>query len=448
MSAIVRVCWLFFSAFPVQRWLGVLGTALLAVGLGAAVLGIDWRVSVMLGVIAFAICVLFPAAFAAGGVLRALSAPHNHQFLPLFRVRVLLATGLLMALLLAPVCFMFFVPPASNGEAPPLQAVAFAFQAVVFAFGAVTAILLAMFVITGNWNRMFLVLPLLFALTLWLRLEGPLRLRDAGISIAALVGPAGTGAWLIFVVWYLRVRRIRPPMLTPVGRFSRQLGPAEMPSRATAGRAVMNGVIEVSPTKMLLRAIGLGLAIGATLALVAYLARSQNRTPSFTTFIWPFVMMTATAETTYRFVRQSRLLWLQVPGSRADVLRVVEAAMGRRYLWQTAFNLSLFATLLALQGPALRDVGWALALALSAALYGSYVGLAAVRGLGLLIVGCGPMAIAQIAVLGTSGATTALEFTALLAVQLLGAVVFRLLGAQRWRRMDWMRFRPLGNNIF
>ncbi len=441
MSAIARVCWLFFSAFPLQRWLGVLGTALLAVGLGAAVLGIDWRVSVMLGVIAFAICVLFPAAFAAGGVLRALSAPHNHQFLPLFRVRVLLATALLMALLLMPFCLVFFVPAAPHGEAPPPEAV-------VFAFGALTATFLAMFVISGDWSRMYFVLPLLFALSLWLRLEGPLRLRDAGVSFAALIGAAGAGAWPIFAVWYLRVRHIRPPMLAPrAGRFSRQLGPTEVPSHATAVRTLMNGAIGRSPTQVLLRVVGAGIAIGAAIGLFTYLARSSNPPPPLTAFFWPFVMMIAMAESVYRLGRQSRLLWLHLPGSRADVLRVVEAAFARRYLWMTAFNLSLIAVVIGIQGSPLRELGWALGLALSAALYGSYVGLTAVRGLGVLILGCAPMAIVQLAVLGISGAPSELELAALVAAQLLGAGALRLLAARRWRGIDWLRFRPLRNDF-
>ncbi len=438
MSAILRVCWLFFSAFPVQRWLGVLGVVLLAIGLGAALLGIDWRVSAVLGAIAFAICVLFPAAFAAGGVLRALSAPHNHQFLPFFRVRVLLATGLLMALLLSPLCVMLFFAP--NGVVPPVEAV-------VFEFGALTAIFLAMFVITGNWNRMFPVLALLFGLSIWLRFEGPLRLRDAGVSFGALLGAATAGAWLIFGVWYLRVRRIRPPMLTPLGRFSRPLGPTEVLPRVTAERTVVNGVIERSPAQTLLRAIGLGVAVGATIALLTYLSRVPSRPPLFTAFMWPFVMMFVTAETTYRLVRQSRLLWLHVPGSRAEVLRVVEAAMTRRNLWITVFNLSMLATVLGLEGTTPHEIGWALALALSAALYGSYVGLAAVSGFGLLILGCLPMLIVQIVVLGTNGVASDAGVTALLAVQLVGAGSFRLLAVRRWRGIDWQRFRPLGSNI-
>ncbi len=373
---------------------------------------------------------------AAGGVLRAVVAPHNHQFLPLFRVRLLLATGLLMALLLA-AFYLVFLPAILNGEAPPVEAI-------VFVFGALTALFLAMFVITGDWNRMFIVLALLFALSLWLRLEGPLRLRDAGVSFAAVIGVAGACAWLVFAVWFLRVRRIRPPMLTPTLWYSRQLGPAEVLPHATARRTVMNGVIEASTAKMLLLVIGLGLVIGGAFALAAYLVKSQNGSQSLTIFVWPFVMMIVMAETTYRVVRQSRLLWLHVPGSRAEVLRVVETALVRRYLWIVAFNLAVAATVLVLQAPALREIGWALAL--SAALYGSYVGLATIRGFRLLILGCGPMAIVQIALLGTSGATTT-ELTAMLAAQLLGTLLFRLFAARRWHRIDWLRFRPLGNNI-
>ena len=125
----------------------------------------------------------------------------------------------------------------------------------------------------------------------------------------------------------------------------------------------------------------------------------------------------------------------------------MEAALGRRYLWILAFNLSLTAAALVLLGPTPREIGWPLALALSAALYGSNVGLAAIRGFTLLILGCVPMAIAQITVIGTSGAATAPELIVLLAVQLVGAAAFRLFAAQRWRKIDWLRFRPLGNNI-
>jgi hypothetical protein len=440
MIAVVRVCWLFFSAFPVQRWLGVLGSALLAIGLGAALLGTDWRVSAMLGVIAFAVFVLFPAAVAAGGVLRALSAPHNHQFLPFFRVRVLLATALLMALLTAPFCFVVLGPAAPNGQVLPVEVI-------VLAFGALTAFVLSMFVISGQWNWMFPVLALFFVSSFWVNSGGPKRLLAAGLSPAVLVGAAAASAWLIFVIWYLRVRRVRPPMLTPAGRSSRQLGPSEVLPYATAARALLSGFIESPPTRVLLQVVGTGVAIGGAIALLTHLAKPPNKPPTLTAFFWPVVMMSVMAEGIYRLVRRSRLLWLHVPGSRADVLPIVEAAMAYRYLWTVALNVSMAAMVLGLQAASPPDVGWALALALSAALYGSYVGLAAVSGFGLLILGCLPMLIVQIAVLGTSGATGALGLTAMLALQLIGAGAFRWWGARRWRGIDWSRFRPLRDAV-
>ena len=267
-------------------------------------------------------------------------------------------------------------------------------------------------------------------------------------QLAALVGAAVAGAWSIFVVWYLRVRRIRPAVLAlSAGRFSRPLGPTEVLPRATAARTIVNGVIERSPTQMLLWAVGVGVAIGGTIALVTYLSRVPARPPLFAAFMWPFVMMIVMAEASYRLIRQSRLLWLHVPGSRAEVLRVVETAMARRYLWITACNLSMLATVLFLKGTTPHEIGWALGLALSAALYGSYVGLAAVSGFGLLILGCLPMLIVQIAVLGINGAAGTPALAAMLTVQLLGAGSFRLLAARRWRGIDWLRFRPLRENI-
>ena len=98
MSPVLRVCWTFYTAFPLQRWLAVAGVLTGGLALAGGIWSGDAAFYV-LGGIFFAVLAVFPAVFAGGAMLRALSAPRNHQLWPHFRVRMLVAVAVFVTTL-------------------------------------------------------------------------------------------------------------------------------------------------------------------------------------------------------------------------------------------------------------------------------------------------------------------------------------------------------------
>lgn len=86
------------------------------------------------------------------------------------------------------------------------------------------------------------------------------------------------------------------------------------------------------------------------------------------------------------------------------------------------------------------EMAWALAVIASATLYGAYLGLASTRGYTFLVVGFALMAIAQMIIL--TPPLGSVRLIALMGLQLLSAAVLRTVLVQRWRDIDWLRFRP------
>src|SRR5262245_56904266 len=118
MNAVLRVCWTFFTALPLERVLGGLG----AVWCGLLVLGQlvtpGWEGLWILGVIGLFVLVLFPSVFASPAVFRALSAPRANQLLPHFRARMLVGVTLFMVAVLAPFALLLLNERAASGPTP------------------------------------------------------------------------------------------------------------------------------------------------------------------------------------------------------------------------------------------------------------------------------------------------------------------------------------------
>jgi hypothetical protein len=316
----------------------------------------------------------------------------------------------------------------------------------IYPVGILTAAILTMFVICGQWNWVWLELPLLIAFLHWMDAEGPASLRETGVSLPWLVGVGAASAWLIFAVWYLRVRQIRPLMLFPAAGNPNPCPAAwaEAPSRAAAGRALVAGSLERPFTQGLMIAAALGIVVGAGAPLLSFLPGQTARPPPLTAFVWPFWVMLGMSSVAYRLVRQSRLLWLYVPGARPDVLRFVEAAIARRYGGMVILISTVAALALLLFPAAPIETAWGLALALSAALYACCLAIASVRGLALFIVGFMLMAVVQVAGLGGfEQPPRTIQLSTVVVVQLAGAVLLRALAVRRWRSIDWLQFRPV-----
>jgi hypothetical protein len=441
MSAVLRVWWTFFTAVPLQRWLGAFGCVLLLLGLGGGLLAADRSdvaVPIVMGFIGFAVFALFPAVFVTGALWRALAAPLQHQLYPYLRVRLLLAVILVVATLTAsPLAFV-----AAN-EGPRAVALSSAAVAVT---GLSTAVIFAVFIVTRYPRLLWLGLGLAGFITIspWLKGGGADSLRAAGFSATAVVGVLTLAAWAAFLVAYFRVARIKPMRLLAAGGGALDDTTAAPPlSRASASRSLLGGRLERPlSTRALLGAIGLG----AILALVTTLLwrLPGTRTPPVVNFLWPWFAMFVTGPPAERAIRASRLLWLHTGGARRETLRIVEGFLGRFYLF-TATAVATIAVLVPFLWSA--TVGEAVLLAatsLSAALCAIYVVLFARGSAPISVAGFVALLLVQLILLAPFKIEMTLPGAAALTLlQLAAAGVLRAAAIRRWRSVDWLRLRPV-----
>jgi hypothetical protein len=431
VSAVLRVFWLFYTAFPLQRWLAVVGAAVGAVLIVVGLLSSQARIGAGYGALTFAVFTAFPALFACAALLRALSAPRSHQLFPHFRQRALLAVVLLVT---SSVLWLFGIGLAATAlignEAVPAAA------SFVFPFGFVTAVFVWVWLFSADWRwwSASLLLPL-GAVLLTRAARGG---ADTG-SLLLLVSIGASLAWVAFAAWFLRVRRVRPVMVTPparnAGSWTGQL------TREAAMRATIAWDGQPSLARTLLAAIGRGGGTAIVLLIAVALLPEVDRLPYLTSFPWPFASMALVGGHVGFVVRQSRLLWLRVGGSRDQIWRHIELAA-----WQTglgAFTVAMTTALIGTVafGTSVPELLFGVALCASAAAYGGYVALAAAPGARAQVMGFGLMAIAQLALLARADPAL-ISVLLVLGAQLLGAALLRALAVRRWRKIDWRLVRP------
>lgn len=429
MSAVLRVFWLYFTAFPVQRWLTGVGAAIGAVLVVVGLLSSEARIGVGLGALTFTIFTAVPALFAGGALLRALSAPRSHQLLPYFRVRALLAAALLVASLVLWFGTAYGVALLGNQGVP-------AAVLIVYPFGFITAVFVWVWLFSADWRwwSAFLSLPLCVVV---LGRTGWGASGAGSLVLPVLIG--ASLAWAAFAAWYLRVRRVRPLMVMPAARKAD--GWAGQLTREAAMRATVAWDGQPSLTRTLLAAVGRGGGTGIVLLIAVLLLPQVDRLPSLTSFIWPFVSMSLVGGHVGFVVRQSRLLWLKVGGGRDEIWRTIERAAWRTGL--TAFTVAMSTMLLVTVslGTSARELILGAALCVSAAMYAGYLALATVPGVRVQVVGYGLMTIVQLALLARADpAVTSIAIV--LVTQLLGAVLLRALAIRRWRQIDWRLVQP------
>lgn len=431
MSAVLRVVWLFYTAFPLQRWFLVAGVGLSALVIAARV-AFRTPDALAAGAAVLTLIAVFPAVFAGGAILRAWSAPRSHQLLPHFRAKMLVAVVLLVATLVLWFGIFLSLPAMLEGRAIPAAAF-------VYPLGLVTAAFFWIFLFSGDWRWGLAWLAFPPAVVMLLR-TGP-GAPDAGTLPLWPIAIGVSLAWAAFGTWYLRTRLVRPLMLKPASRAD-VVPWAESPTREAAIRAVLAWNNQPSIVRPLLTAVGAGGAGGIALLVIALVSRKLDSAPFIAGFIWSFVCMTMAGGLTARVASQSRVLWLTIEGNRDDIRRRVERAAWRNGLTVLIVFVA-FALVAGLPlGVSARDVILGLALGSSATCYGVYVALAAPRTSRMQFTGFGLMALVQIALIARAEpAVTSVAIV--IAAQLVGAALFRLLAVRRWRRIDWRVVRPL-----
>jgi hypothetical protein len=432
MRAALRLWWTFFTAVPLQTVLVVVGCALFGLLVVVALL-MSEPIWLAFGYLAFVILAASPALFTSPALFRSLSAPRTYQLLPHFRLRVLIAVSLLLCTLL--------VFSAGLVIGPTLLAErAFPFFELGVAAAFIVAMFLLLFLAFGDWRWAVLV-PLSLVAVVNLRRWSPAT-ADFLAALPAWVLPAAAlGAWVTFAVWYLRVRQVRPVMLMPQQRAA-SVDAARPVPRTVAIRTLLVANARVPSLRGMsfrttpLRFFALVLTLaGLTLGLRFF---------SLTSTFWPLAFMLFFGERSAAIVRQSRLLWLNIPGSRDAVRSEIE-----KVLWRNlGFGAALLVVVAAIAASPLVGAGAArallgLAVTAGAALYGTYVAMAAVPSVvATYLCGFAPVVLLQVVLLAR--AEPSLTAVAVVTgVELAGAVLVRALAIRRWRTLDWLRMRPL-----
>jgi len=280
VSAVLRVWWLFYTAFPLQRWLAVAGAVLCGLLIGVRLL-FAAPPAVYGGAVVFWVLAVMPAMFAGGALLRALSTPRSHQLLPHFRARMLAALALLVTSLVLLFAGLLAVPALLEGRAVPAAVF-------VYPLGFVTAVFFWVWLFSGDWRWgvAFVLVP--FGLIVLVR-TGPGAPDADSLPLSPFIIGAAL-AWAVFGVWYLRVRRVGPLMSTPAARREVRSW-TETPTRDAAIRATIawNGQPTFLPS--FVAAVGGGAAVGLALLLAVLLLPKLDRWPLLTSFIWPFIAM-------------------------------------------------------------------------------------------------------------------------------------------------------------
>jgi hypothetical protein len=440
MRAVLRVWWTLFTAVPLQRNFAWVGGILFGL---AAVVGLFLRewFWLLLGYTTFVVLAAFPALFTAPALFRSLSAPRMYQLLPHLRLRMLVAVSLLLVALLV----------LSAGILLPIALAERAFLTpdTFFALGIAGALLVAIFLVLflafGDW-RWSISLPLALVALLKLREWTP----ATASFVAALPGwafpAAAFGAWAIFAAWYLRVRQVRPVMLMPqqraVGLDAARPVPRTVAIRAflasSATRAAAQGTatgFRLTPRTLV--ALAIALAVLSTDLRFIFL-------PSV---FWPLTATLLFGERSVAIVRQSRLLWLNIPGARDAVRTEVEKVLWRHLSFGAAFLVVVAAIAASpFVGAGASRALLGLAMTAGAAIYGTYVAMAAVPNPATHLWGFGSIALLQLMLLVRPQPSLA-AMAVVAAVELSGAALLRALAVRRWRTVDWLRLRPLSTLV-
>jgi hypothetical protein len=432
VSAVLRVWWPFYTAFPLQRWLAVAGAVFLGFTIAIRLLFAVPTATVVGGAVTFTVLAAFPAVFAGGALLRVLSVPRSHQLLPHFRGRMLAAVVLLVASLVLWYGSLFAVPALLEGRAVPAAVF-------IFPLGLVTAIFFWTFLFSGDWRWgvAWVLVPLGVVSLLK---TGPGSADAGSLSLSALV--IGTSlAWAVFAAWYLRVRRVGPLMLTPAARGEVRAWTAP-PTREAAIRAVIAWNGQPSFARPFFMAVGGAGALGLALLVAVVLLPKLDRLPLLTSLIWPFICMSMVGAVTGRIAHQSRLLWLRIAGGRDDIRQRIERAAWRSGLATFGVLMTTALIVTVPLGASLRELILGLAVCVSAAVYGGYVALASLPGVRTQLVGFGLMTAVQIALIARAD-PAATSVVIVVVTQLAGTALFRALAVQRWRRIDWRCVQPM-----
>ena len=456
MKAVLNLTRLYFSVFPIQRWLPwivvslmILFIALLGVRTGFADLQRLAQGGAMLLALAIVLSLL-PALFTAGPLFRYLSAPSSHRLLPHFRRKLLLSLGLWFLVIFSlPAAVAVFIAIIEGGVSP------FVPVATIFVF--ISATFYFCFRLTAPSPRTVVEIVLFLVLLQFLAdLEERNQVMNQVVVAAAVLMVV---AWIVFIFWFLRQGRVSPVVWKwddgqSTGRvfsFWENRLPDDIP-RELAITAILRG----RPSRLLTKRSGFagglsGLVMsGVVTTAIGYLigaivAHDGVAVPYPIEYAIAVGGSVGMALGVHQMASRVRLLWLLYGAARLSLFRALEREALELGVLIIVFVGLLFAGI-QLAGASIggRSALLILLLGVALSLLVIYIGIVRARNLGTieffgwLLAGAASFA----AYYGyVSGSWPDLVAPVVL-LQVFLAVLLRWLAIRRWRRVDWLDFKP------
>ncbi len=430
MKGALRVMWLIFAAFPIQRWLCAIGLLFIVAAFlipGAAPLAI-------LGLV----LPVLPTLFGSGVILRVLLSPRTMRLIPRGRERVLAA----MVLATLTISSLSTVVLWSLGL---LHGSALVFWIRVEAVASL--VLVTQFVSARrNFGPFIWMIVLCIALPLLPRttLAAVVKFFAARDGLLAAIAAA---VWVGFGIWFLGVREFQNPNLIAARRghlFKLRI------SSDIARRTFLLGAPSTDRRVIVSGAIG-ALALTVAWWLLLLITGTHASFAERVSDSLPFVLGLSAYGGMFglRVTRRSRFLWLRTGLDRVGVFKACEAQAWRSYIAAT-ISFSLLLPVAWAVSPSLPLLPLALSLTFHLALGTCllYLGLMNVRGwtaldviLAIVLVGAW-MTVTLLSVPAAKLGTTPPLMPIWIGAAALGALAFRQIGLLRWRRIDWLVCKP------
>lgn len=445
-----RIVWLYFTLFPVQRWLGVVALFLSAIAIvtvafalfTGSIAGQGGAASGLLAaLLSFPAIFLLPAVLVAGAAFRALSAPATHRLLPAFRRRVLSSILLFTAI----VCgFAMLFVSFANSAVSPTDRLALPL-ALLVVLGGVSAALYFTFRLTRA-SRWFVVEVITFVVAL----QVLANVADSGAFSSAvtqwlLIGLILTG-WLGFGFWYMRVPAIAPADMNAGLADARNSQVLKgLPRRDQALTVLLTARVPIRLATAVPGAVLAGVILVAVLSL---LLGSRFWEGSASGSLLPSMLMSfgiVSAINLNALGARARYLWLLGCGSRAEILSHVERAAGKQMLIAVLMVATVLASLRLIDAE--FESGRAMAILLLSI---GFIPLCCYLGL----IRCRNFGIGDGALVTVAGLAIVVLNIVIVRIPLGGASVFlislvvvaaallvRFIVRRRFSRVDWLEFR-------
>jgi len=443
MRGILRTALLLCSWVPLQRRLLAIGLVLTAVGhLGQS----KFTLSTLALISGLALAVL-PSLIVGGTMFRIISAPRTMHLAPHARLQMLL--GVLLGLMIMAAFFtanMELLRLENAAAWPAGMRLSRIFAATM---AVETVLLFGMFFISR------------YALAVWFfiliaQISAPLLARlPIGPAVASRLGVVNVivlltaGVWAVFAAWYLRARRIAPPMWADASAASSRRPATRERSIHSSRKAAIAIHLLGLPSIGRLVWRGIFVFVVSLIVMLTTILRPGAMMPNtgasflFVAFcLIAFLPIVIAAGVAHR----SRLLWIRSGCTRKELFQTCE-----RLIWSCFATIGMPMLLLCLVAWVFlphqaTDWPYLLAMTLASALCSLYLGLMNVAGWRLLDVTAAVLIVllGLGVIVGPLFANAPLGSASIVIPVMgsLGALSLRAIAQQRWRRIDWLICKP------